>query len=239
MNPQQKIARTVGILFIIGTASGILSSVFLSPYLDDPNYLISVSENENQIVMGMLLVLVMGFTLAMIPVMLYPVFKKLNEILALGAVVFRGVLEAVMYIALAVNWVLLLTLSQEYVAAEGINSTTFNALGAVMLKADGWLGYVLSLVFSLGALMIYTIFYQWRLIPRWLSAWGLIGAVLYLASPLLAVFGFNYELLQMPLAIQEMVFALWLIVKGFNASAIRSGLAQSQGNERPAVHLQA
>jgi hypothetical protein len=54
----------------------------------------------------------------------------------------------------------------------------FHALGAVILKADGWLGFVLSLIFSLGAVMIYTIFYQSRLNPRWLSAWGLIGAVL-------------------------------------------------------------
>ena len=79
---------------------------------------------------------------------------------------------------------------------------------------------MLSLVFSLGALMIYYLFYQTHLIPRWLSLWGLIGATLYLAEPLLAMFGAEYEILFILLALQEMVFALWLIVKGFNPSSV-------------------
>ena len=68
----------------------------------------------------------------------------------------------------------------------------------------------------LGAVMIYYLFYRSKLIPRWLSGWGLVGAVLYLAAPLFAMFGFALELLEMPLAIQEMVLAIWLIVRGFD-----------------------
>ncbi|MGB7096991.1 MAG: DUF4386 family protein, partial [Anaerolineales bacterium] len=68
----------------------------------------------------------------------------------------------------------------------------------------------------------YYLFYQSKLIPRWLSGWGLIGAVLYLAVPMLGVLGFELEVLMFPLAVQEMVFAVWLIVKGFNPSAIDS-----------------
>lgn len=223
MNSKRKTARIVGTLFIVGTVAGILSTVFLGPFLGDPDYLVSISENENQIVIGTLLILVMGFALAMVPVMLYPIFKKQNEALALGAVVFRGALETAVYIALATNWILLLILSQEYVIAGNVNSTTFQILGAVMLKADGWMGYILSIVFSLGALMIYTIFYQSRLIPRWLSGWGLIGAVLYLAAPLLAMFGFALEFLMMPLFIQELVLGGWLIVRGFNSTGESHG----------------
>ena len=66
------------------------------------------------------------------------------------------------------------------------------------------------------AVMIYYLFYRSKLIPRWLSGWGLIGAILYLAAPVSAMFGFALESLMLPLAIQEMVLAVWLIVKGFN-----------------------
>ena len=112
MNTSKKTARIVGALFIIGTVAGILSVVFTGPVLDDPDYLIKISANENQIIIGALLVLIMGFALAMVPVVLFPIFKKYNEALALGAVVFRGALEAAAYIAIVICWLLLLTVVQ-------------------------------------------------------------------------------------------------------------------------------
>lgn len=222
MNTHRKTAIIVGILFIIGTVAGILSVVFTGSILGDPDYLIKVSENENQIIIGSLLILIMGFALAMVPAMLFPILKKHNEPLAFGAIVFRGALEAVTYIAIVINWLLLLTLSQEYVKAGIPDASYFQTLGTLSLEAGVWIGYLLSIVFSLGALMIYYIFYQSKLIPRWLSVWGLIGAIIYFAVPLLAMFGFVWEILYAPLAVQEMVFAVWLIVKGFNSSAIAS-----------------
>jgi hypothetical protein len=164
----------------------------------------------------------MGFALAMVPVMLFPIFKKHNEALALGAVVFRGALEAVLYIAMVISLLLLLTLSQEYVKAGAPDVSYFQTLGTLLLESVDWISQILSIVFSLGALMIYYIFYQSKLIPRWLSVWGLIGAIIYLAEPLLAMFGSELEILFAPLAVQEMVLAVWLIVKGFNSSAIVS-----------------
>ena len=75
--------------------------------------------------------------------------------------------------------------------------------------------------------MLNYILYQTKLIPRWLSGWGFIGAILYLASGFLPLFGYDsrsttYALMEAPLGLNEMVFAVWLIVKGFNSSAIAS-----------------
>ncbi len=229
MNTSKKTARIVGVLFIIGTVAGILSISGAEP-LSGPDYLIKASANENQIIIGMVLIFIMGFTLAMVPVMLFPIFNKHNEALALGSVVFRGALEAVLYIAIVISWLLLLTLSQEYVKAGAPDASYFQTLGALLLEAGVWIEYLLAIVFSLGALMIYYIFYQSKLIPRWLSVWGLIGAIIYLAVPLLAMFGSVLEILYAPLAVQEMVFAVWLIVKGFNPSAIASLSAKTDIN---------
>ncbi len=226
MNSTRKTAIIVGILFIIGTVAGILSAVVTGSILDSPDYLVKVSANENQIILGSLFVLIMAFALVMVPVMLFPIFKKYNEALALGAVVFRGTLEAVTYIAIVIGWLLLLTLSQEYVKAGDPDVSYFQTLGTLLLEAVDWISLMLSIVFSLGALIIYYLFYQSKLIPRWLSVWGLVGAVIYLAEPLLAMFGSELEILFAPLAVQEMVFAIWLIVKGFNPSAIASLLAK-------------
>jgi len=212
----------VGALFIIGTVGLALSAVLVGSILDDPDYLIEFSTNENRIIIGALLVLISGFALAMVPVMMFPIFKKYNEALALGAVVFRGALEAVIYIAVAISWLLLLTVSQEYVKAGVPDASHFQTLGTLLLKASDQIASILDIVFSLGALMIYYLFYQSKLIPRWLSVWGLIGAILYLATGLFAMFSVDFGILLAPLALQEMVLAVWLIVKGFNPSAIAS-----------------
>lgn len=223
MNTNRKTAIIVGALFIIGTVGLALSVVLVGSILDDPDYLIEFSANENRIIIGALLVLISGFALAMVPVMMFPIFKKYNEALALGSVVFRGALEAVIYIAVAISWLLLLTVSQEYVIAGVPDASHFQTLGTLLLKASDQIGIILDIVFSLGALMIYYLFYQSKLIPRWLSVWGLIGAILYLASGLFAMFSVDFIiLLEAPLALQEMVLAVWLIVKGFNPSAIAS-----------------
>jgi hypothetical protein len=226
MNTHKMTARIVGVLYIIGTVAGVLSVVFTGSILSDPNYLSKVSENQNQLVIGSLFVLLMGFSLAMMSVVLFPILKKYNEALAIGIVVFRGALEAVLYIAMVISWLLLLTVSQEYIKAGISDASHFQTLGTLLLNATDQIGSILNIVFSSGALMIYYLFYQTKLIPKWLSGWGFIGAILYLASGLFGMFSMDYSILVAPLALQEMVMAIWLIVKGFNSVAIESGSIQ-------------
>lgn len=89
----RRTAIIVGVLFIVGTVAGVLSVLVTNPILEDPEYLGNVAANGNQLVVGALLVLTMGLALAMVPVVLFPVARKHNEVLALGYVVFRGALE--------------------------------------------------------------------------------------------------------------------------------------------------
>lgn len=225
MNSSKSIARIVGALFIFGTFSGVLSVVFAGSILSDPNYLILVSAN-NKIIIGALFVVLMGLALAMVPVMMFPIFKQYNETLALGAVIFRGALEAIIYIIMVISWLLLLTVSQEYVKAGSPDASHFQTLGTVLLKASDQINAILEIVFSLGSLMIYYLFYKSKLIPRWMSVWGLLGSVLYLAEGFLHLFSLNFSILMIPLALLEMVLAIWLIVKGFNNPPIVSESAK-------------
>ena len=90
MNSINKTAGIVGVLYIIGTIAGILSYVLTGPVLGGSDFLVNVSAHEIQIIAGALCVLIMGFALAMVPVMMFPLLKKYNEALALGYVVFGG-----------------------------------------------------------------------------------------------------------------------------------------------------
>jgi hypothetical protein len=218
MVAHRKTAVVVGILFIVGTVSGILSAVFTGGVFTDPDYLVKIAEIESQILLGAAFVLLMGFSLAMVPVMMFPLFKKKNEALALGAVVFRGPVEAVLYILTVVSWLMLITLGKEFVTAGMPAGSHFQNFGAVLVQSGNQINQVLEISFSLGALIFYVLFYQTRLIPRWLSLWGVIGAVLYHIAGWTDLFGIDMGVLIFPLALQEMVMALWLIVKGFNPS---------------------
>ncbi len=230
MNTNKKTAIIVGVLYIIGTVAASISIVFTGPILDDPDYLVKVSANETQIIIGALLVLIMGLALAMVPVMMFPILKK-HKALALGYVVFRGALETITYIVFVISLLLLIPLSQEYVKAGSPDASYFQTLSTLLLETDFQTSPILKIIFSLGALIFYYVLYQSKLIPRWLSGWGFIGATLHLVSGLLVMFGALVEfpvlgvLWDLPIAVQEMVMAIWLIVKGFNPSAIASNAA--------------
>lgn len=118
----------------------------------------------------------------------------------------------------------LITVSEEYAAAE--DGSAFAALGQLVMAERDWAGHaVLDVaVFSLGALVLNAAFYRSRLVPRWLSGWGLAGAATYLAAGLLVIYGLEplstpQLVLEAPLGLQEIALALWLIVRGFDAPA--------------------
>lgn len=225
MNTNRKIAMIAGILYIVATVAGILSLGFTQSILDMPDYLINVAANKSQVIAGEFFALIMAVAIVGIPITLYPVLKRHNESIAIGYFGAR-LAEGFVFIISIISVLTLLTLSQEFVEAGAPIDSYFQTLGdmLVVMRGAGHVG-----IFPLSALMFYYLLYQSKLVPRWLSGWGLIGAVLYLASDLLIMFTVITSFstirvgLVMPLALQEMVLAVWLIFKGFNLSAISSG----------------
>ena len=227
MDPHRKTAMIVGVLFIIATIAGLIGAIFIGPILDDPEYLVNTSAHENEVALVALLYLIMGVALVGIAVMIFPILKNVNEGLALAYVGFRT-LECVIVIVVTMSLLSLLTLSQEYVGAEALDATSFETQGAILLAQQEWSYIPAGIVFGLGCLMVYYLLYQSKLVPRPLSAWGFIGGTLILVTAVLGAFGVISSLdtpsilLNLPIAVLEMVLAVWLIVKGFNPSAIAS-----------------
>lgn len=224
MNSTRKIAVITGIVFIIATVTALLAAAFV-PLLTGTNYLTQVSANEDQVAAAAFFYLIAAFTSAGIAVLLYPVLKDTNTGLALGSVVFRAI-EAVMYMVAVVSLLSVLALSHLLTTVGAADRTS------IQIISDSWLSVrehaTLLGVFSfcLGAFMYYYLFYQSRLIPRWLSGWGIIAIILMMAACVSAFFSgkpvTGYVLLVIPIAVQEMVMAIWLIVKGFSPSSISS-----------------
>lgn len=234
MNSDRNNAKIVGVLFIIAALTGVFSLPFTG-IVNEPDYLIKLAGNQNKVIIGALLIAIMGFACAGIAIWLYPVLRKHNEGMALATVGFR-VMEGLLFIIAAIGLLSLLTLSQEYMRTGAPAASYFQTLGALLLAVHFWAGQVFgAIAFCLGALMYYYIFYQSRLIPRWLSGWGLIAITMHLAAVILTMFALIYPfsttqvVMNLPIFFQEMVMAVWLIVKGFNPSAL-PGLNNAKGD---------
>lgn len=118
----------------------------------------------------------------------------------------------------------LLTLGKSYTNAGAPDTSTYQTIGDLLLAVRDW-AFLLGpgLVFSLSALILNYQLFQTRLVPRWLSGWGFVGAAIIFVSYIMQFYGFeSLVFLFLPIALQEMVFAVWLIVKGYDQSAMAS-----------------
>jgi hypothetical protein len=227
MNLNKKTAIITGILFIVATLFSIVSVSILSPIITVPDYLSKIFAHENKVLIASLINIISAFACAGIAISLYPVLRKYNEGLALGSVGFR-MAEGMLYICGSIGVLLLLPLSQEFIKAGVPSNSYFQTLADLLLSMRDLAALLAVITFSIGGMMYYAVFYQVKLIPRWLSGWGIIGAALCLISGILVMFNILSFLspmqiaINIPIALQEMVLAVWLIVKGFNPSAVIS-----------------
>ena len=223
MDSDRRTGIVVGALFIVATVASILGSVALGSVLDGSGYLINVAASESQVILAVLLFLIAASSAFATAFLLFPILRRHSEGLAAGYVGIRG-FENVFYVAGTVGLLIMLTVSQNSVAG----SPDLPLLGAALLALHDWSVLIGTLIFfGLGALTLNYVLYQSRLVPRWLSLWGIVGAVLVFSYGLLGIFGVDtglgspFMLLAMPIALEEMVFAVWLITKGFNRLAVQ------------------
>jgi len=231
MNTYRMNAVMAGALYFLGTVFGVLglviggevlSSVSTGKPLAGVDMLGLVAANSSRITGGAFFTLMMAISLTAMTVFLYPIFRKDSEELAMGMVLFRGALEGTAYLLTALGFLTLVALGNEYIAT-GADSAALQSMGNVLYQFQDRLATVGPIFFLIGAACLYLSFYRTRLIPRWLSVWGLIGVVSWMAYALMLFFHIETSYgfyLEMVLAPQEMVMAVWLIVKGFNPSAI-------------------
>jgi hypothetical protein len=221
VDSMRKNALVTGIMFIVATVAGALSLVVLGSVMDGPDFVSMVAAHQSEVATAAVLEAVMGTACAGIAIALYPVLRQRSPGLAIGAVGFR-VAEGTIFMVAAAAMLALVTLSRDAAAAGTIASAATGS-SAGLLRAFSDQAAVATLPFCVGALLYYYAFWQTRILPRWLSGWGLAAIVVYLAvgmGSMLSRTNLNdYALLLMPLAVQEMVLAVWLIARGFSMPA--------------------
>lgn len=229
MGPQQRFrthAIATGILFIIATAFLFVGEALYKPGLTPPNVLANAAAAKQQIALGILIEFSCVLAIPLTAIVLYPVLRQVSAVLAIGYVGFR-LFEASLFASMEVDRMLVLGLSESLAAHPSADVATLEALAQTLTGGEAWAGTtgpIYNLVFVVGMLMLNWMLWRSRLVPRWLSAWGLISALVLggiAINVLLASIPDAVAIaLIAPLAIQEMVFALWLIIKGFDPDAL-------------------
>jgi len=231
MNPQT-IARVTGVLFLITYVTAIPAVFLYGPLLDDPRYIVGGGAADNGASLGALLELILIVANIGTTVVLWPVLKRVNEILALGFVTAR-VMESV-FIAVGLLSVLaLVTLRQE--AAAGADAGSLAAVGQSLVALHDWTfrigpGFVVGIG---NGLILGYLMYRSGLVPRSMAILGLIAGPMLIARFVGILFGVFEPgsvlggLMVAPEFLWELALGIWLTVRGFNPSALASLLRDS------------
>ncbi len=225
MRSERRVAIAVGALYIVATVAGLLAAAALGSSLQDPDALANLAAHETQVLAAAFFELVMAVAVAGVAFMIYPILKQDADTpgkhgLALWYVGTR-ITEGALFLVGILGLLSLFALSQEVARAGASQPIQYQAVVTVLKTASDYAVVLGQSVFCVGAVMLYSLLYMSRCVPRWLSLWGLIGAPLMLAAGFsLAVTGDPNStvssILYAPLALQEMVLAVWLLVRGFN-----------------------
>lgn len=236
MNTHRQTARLVGLQFIAATVSAILGFIFYQPILTG-DYLMNGAENSPQVALGAMMELILVVTAIGTAIGLFPILRPYGERIALAHLCFRF-FEAVLITVGIVSVLSLLTLSEEFVAADAPDASAFHAVGTVLLAIHDWT-FMLGPYFMLGinTLMYSYLLYKSNLVPLPLATLGMTGAILVFGGAMLVLFDVAVQgsavvtLMAMPIAFYEMILAAWLIGKGFKPSAIAGQPAPKVTNQ--------
>ena len=216
-------ARIVGALYLLSNVTFLLGAFFfIEPNLAT-DALAQLSGSSSQVVLGAILELVNGLAYIGIAVLMFPLLRQRFESMALGYLALR-VVEFVMQVLAVVFPLMLVSLSTQFAGTNTAEPSALAYLPALLVAGRNWAFQMLNIVFCLSALLFYTMLYQIRLVPRWISVWGVIGATLVLVATVLNWFGISLgtglEIVTgLPMLFNELFLGVWLIVKGFSPEA--------------------
>lgn len=225
MDSNKRIAKIVGILFITATVTSSLSISITEPILESTNLLEAFSDKSSQIAGAAILMLIDAISVAFIAILLFPILKKKSESLALGYVGMR-IMEGILFAAYVAVLISVLFISKEYSVNNVQDTSNFRPIGQSLLILAEWTFDIgLGIVFTISALILNFILFRFALVPRWLAAWGFIGALVTMTIVLLKFYEIQViEALDFIIGIQEMVFAIWLIIKGLKHESPKTSI---------------
>jgi hypothetical protein len=212
------VGRLIGVLLLLHLALGLtVPFIMLQPLTAPPGFLASAAGVANQTRTAVLIFFVGSALVIAIASAGWRVFREYNSAMALWLCALAVASFALQAVDNA-HILSMLSLSQAYATAEAAKGDVFQALALVVGSARKWSHYSFLLVVGCWILLLSSLLYRFRLVPRVLAAFVVIGAVLQIVGvSLRGLLGYPPEMrLAMPLAPAYLLLAVWLMVKGFD-----------------------
>jgi hypothetical protein len=220
--------RLIGALFLAGFLSYGVGFGLVTSVVGTPDFLSTIPAYQSTLILGAFLMLLNSVVGVGKGVLFFPILEnhgKRTALAYLAAMIFEVVLMAVGVLFL----LMLVPLAQQAIDAGGTGMDSARALGSLAVEANTMAYQISQMSLGIGATFLCLLLFRTRLIPRFLAAWGVVGYVVHAAGAIAEIFGFHISLvLLIPGGLFELALALWLIVRGFNPSAIVSESANGR-----------
>lgn len=218
-------SRIAGLLIIVGIIAGLLS---VAPAVDSAEFLTKAAERSNEVIFASIFQFILSLVYVGFAALLYSLIKNYGKSLALGFLSFRITASTIMIVG-TIILVSILALSQEFVNSSSTDAHEFEAIGNLLKITRDFTNHVfMVLVLSTGNVLLYTLFLKSGLIPKWISVWGILAALFSAAASILVLFdtveivASEYIILNIPTVVQELVLAVWLLMRGLNKNTLES-----------------
>lgn len=213
-------ARIVGVLFIFATVAAMISTTISDQIFMRADFLQTIGQSKVPLTIAVGLFYLMEASVVAIAILLYPVLKPFGQAMAIGYIAARAA-EGFFGIVSRTAMLTLIFLGERFLSADAAQQLGIAASAEAISNFAEVLFTVASVFFfGVSALILNQLLFQARLVPAFISIWGWIGGALLLVAVVVNVFGVSFPAMEavliLPIAVNEMVLAGWLIVKGFN-----------------------
>ena len=235
MNVYRTTARVVGVVYLAGFVVGIGGNILIQSILGAPHRLSAVAANSTMLAIGAILWLLAVVGDAAHGVLMFPILKRHSERMAIGYLAAR-IVDAI-FIAVMVLFALIqIPLGSEFVRAAAPDAPSLQALSTLFSQAQLYAYEIGMSALGVSGILLCTMLYRAKLLPRWLAVWGLLGYAIIFCGMLSAVMGSGLgDLSSLPGGLWEIFIGVWLIVKGFNTSAFVSQAPSTSNLAAPLV----
>ena len=235
MSSGRKTAVVAGVFFIVAAVAAVIGLALYGPVLHDTDYVLRTSGGDGRVLAGAICEILLVISVIGTAVTLYPVVRREHEGLAIGYVAGRTV-EALVIVTGIISLLSVVTLRQDLAGSTGADAGALVTVSRALVAVHDWTFLIgPGMAIGVNTLLLATLMYRSRLVPRAIAVIGLAGGPLVFLAAFGVLLGawtqvsLAGSLPAVPVAVWEMSLAVWMIAKGFRRSSAAIGARPAPG----------
>ena len=212
-------SRVIGATWLLGFVTYIVGTVLATSVLNDPDSLSTILAHQTTLAFAVFLMLLTCVLELGKAVLFFPILENHGKRTAL-AYLAALIVEVVLVAIGVLGFMMIIFLAQQGVVAGSASLIGAKALGSIAIQWNTMAYQTGEVSLCIGGVFLCLVLFRSRLIPRFLSVWGVIGYAIFLGGLIAEIFGIHIvSILEIPGGLFEVTLAFWLLIKGFQPAA--------------------